>query len=131
MRPRRRSSRRTAPWGVSRPVPSFRPRLLAVVANEAKNRRKVALRRANLALRAEMESTGGNAPPSPEATILAAERRAELLHALGGLREEDRLVIAFRYFLGLSEAETPRLWAAHGGLSSPRSHERSAACARG
>jgi RNA polymerase sigma factor (sigma-70 family) len=28
-----------------------------------------------------------------------------LLHALGGLREEDRLVIAFRYFLGLSEAE--------------------------
>ena len=84
----------------------FRPWLLAVVANEAKNRRKAAFRRANLALRAGMESPEGNAPPSPEATILAAERRAEVLHVLGGLREEDRLVIAFRYFLGLSEAET-------------------------
>ncbi len=84
----------------------FRPWLLAVVANEAKNHRKAAVRRADLALRAGMESSGGNAPPSPEATILAAERRAELLEALGGLREEDRLVIAFRYFLGLSEAET-------------------------
>ncbi len=84
----------------------FRPWLLAVVANEAKNRRKAAVRRADLALRAGMESSGGNAPSSPEATILAAERRAELLEALGGLREEDRLVIAFRYFLGLSEAET-------------------------
>ena len=77
-----------------------------MVANEAKNRRKAALRRANLALRVGTESTGGDAPPSPEATILAAKRRAELLHALGGLREEDRLVIAFQYFLGLSEAET-------------------------
>ena len=84
----------------------FRPWLLAVVANEAKNRRKAALRRADLALRAGMEGAGGNAPPSPEATVLAAERRADLLHALGGLHEEDRLVIAFRYFLGLSEAET-------------------------
>ena len=84
----------------------FRPWLLAVVANEAKNRRKAAVRRADLALRAGMESSGGNTPSSPEATILAAERRAELLHALDGLREEDRLVIAFRYFLGLSEAET-------------------------
>ena len=84
----------------------FRPWLLAVVANEARNRRKAALRRANLTLRAGMESSGGNDSPSPEATILAAERRAELLHALGGLREGDRLVIAFRYFLGLSEAET-------------------------
>jgi RNA polymerase sigma-70 factor, ECF subfamily len=84
----------------------FRPWLLAVVANEAKNRRKAALRRADLVLRVGMESSEGNAPPSPEANILAAERRAELLHTLGGLREEDRLVIAFRYFLGLSEAET-------------------------
>ena len=84
----------------------FRPWLLAVVANEARNRRKAAVRRADLALRAGMESSQGNAQPSPEATILAAERRAELLHAIGNLREEDRLVIAFRYFLGLSEAET-------------------------
>ena len=85
---------------------AFRPWLLAVVANEAKNRRKAAIRRADLALRAGMEASPGNTPTSPEAAILAAERRAELLHALDGLREEERLVIAFRYFLGLSEAET-------------------------
>ena len=85
----------------------FRPWLLAVVANEAKNRRRAAVRRAHLALQAGMEDSQGNdAPTSPEAAIVAAEQRAELLHALGGLREEDRLVIAFRYFLGLSEAET-------------------------
>ena len=84
----------------------FRPWLLAVVANEARNRRKAALRRADLALRAGMEDPRANAPPSPEAATLSAERRAELLHALGSLREEDRLVIALRYFLGLSEAET-------------------------
>jgi hypothetical protein len=41
----------------------LRPWLLAVVANEAKNRRKAALRRANLALRAGMESTGGTPHP--------------------------------------------------------------------
>jgi RNA polymerase sigma-70 factor (ECF subfamily) len=37
---------------------------------------------------------------------LAAERRAELLGTLGALREEDRMVIGYRYFLQLSEAET-------------------------
>ena len=84
----------------------FRPWLLAVVANEAKNRRKAAVRRADLALRIAGEGLRGNAQPSPEAAMLAAERRSELLGALGGLREEDRLVIGCRYFLGLSEAET-------------------------
>ena len=84
----------------------FRPWLLAVVANEAKNRRKAAVRRSGLAFRAGMEESLGNGSPSPEAAVVAAERRAELLHALDGLREEYRLVIALRYFLGLSEAET-------------------------
>ena len=83
----------------------FRPWLLAVVANEAKNRRKAAGRRFSLALRAARENPTGDTP-SPEAAAVAAERRAELLAAVGALREEDRLVIGCRYFLGLSEAET-------------------------
>ena len=37
---------------------------------------------------------------------MAAERREELLAMLGGLSEDDRLVISYRYFLGLSEEET-------------------------
>ena len=43
--------------------------------------------------------------PSPEAAAVAAETRATLLQAVNELREEDRLVIACRYFLDLSEAE--------------------------
>jgi len=91
--------------GRFRPGAPFRPWLLAVVANEARNRRKAARRRTNLVVRAA-GAPSREASSSPEASVLAAERRAELLGALGGLREEDRLVIGCRYFLGLSEAET-------------------------
>ena len=84
----------------------FRPWLLAIVANEARNRRKAASRRAGLFLRVAEEPPGGDGVPLPEAAVVAAERRAELLEALKGLREEDRAVIGYRYFLDLSEAET-------------------------
>jgi RNA polymerase sigma-70 factor (ECF subfamily) len=43
---------------------------------------------------------------SPEAAVVAAERREELLSRLGELSEDDRLVISYHYFLGLSEEET-------------------------
>jgi RNA polymerase sigma-70 factor (ECF subfamily) len=84
----------------------FRPWLLQIVANEARNRRRSAGRRAGLELRVAAESPPGDAAPSPEGALLDAERRAALLAALEGLREEERLVIACRYFLDLSEAET-------------------------
>lgn len=83
----------------------FRPWLLTVVANEARNRRRAAGRRMGLALRAA-EGGAQVAPPSPETTVVAGERRAELLSAVEGLREEDREVISLRYFLELTEAET-------------------------
>jgi RNA polymerase sigma-70 factor (ECF subfamily) len=97
---------------------AFRPWLLAIVANEAKNRRKAAGRRSGLVLRlADHEgspdtpcpgSSGSSEIPegSPEAELLAGERRAELLESVRGLRERDRLALACRYFLGLSEEET-------------------------
>jgi RNA polymerase sigma factor (sigma-70 family) len=84
----------------------FRPWLLSIVANEARNRRRSAGRRERLALRAAEDPLSGGAVPSPEAAILDAERREELLAAVEGLREDDRLAIACRYFLGLSEEET-------------------------
>ena len=89
-----------------RPGAPFRPWLLRIVANEARNRKGAAGRRARLVLRAATEAPVGDAAPSPEAAALAAERRAELLFALEALREADRLAIACRYFLGLSEEET-------------------------
>jgi RNA polymerase sigma factor (sigma-70 family) len=84
----------------------FRPWLLQIVANEARNRRRAAGRRSALALRAADEETSGDAAPSPEAALLGAEQRRALLDAVNGMREEDRLVIGCRYFLELSEEET-------------------------
>ena len=84
----------------------IRPWLLRIVANEARNRRRSADRRAGLALRAAVASPREELAPSPESAVLADEMRGQLLAALGRLRDEEREVIGARYFLGLSEAET-------------------------
>ena len=85
---------------------SFRPWILAIVANEARNRRRATGRRARLSLQLAEERPSGGAAPSPEVALLAREERAELLAAVDRLGEEQRAAIACRYFLGLSEAET-------------------------
>ncbi|HVS84836.1 MAG TPA: RNA polymerase sigma factor [Gaiellaceae bacterium] len=72
----------------------FRPWLLAIVANEARNRRRSAGRRLGLALRAAAEPVAEQ-----------PDRRA-LLDALSALPEEAASVLAYRFLLGLSEAET-------------------------
>ncbi|MGH3092390.1 MAG: RNA polymerase sigma factor [Gaiellaceae bacterium] len=92
--------------GRFRPDAPFRPWVLRIVANEARNRRRSAGRRERLALRAVEDPLSGGAVPSPEAALLESEERAGLLAAVEDLREEDRLVIACRYFLELSEEET-------------------------
>lgn len=84
----------------------FRPWLLQIVANEARNRRRSAGRRASLALRAARDDVSGDAAPSPEAALLAGEDRARLLDAVNDLPEDARLVVSCRYLLGLSEEET-------------------------
>jgi RNA polymerase sigma factor (sigma-70 family) len=73
----------------------FRPWLLRIVANEARNRRRASGRRLRLALRA------------------AAEHRDEepvdtrtLLDALSRLPHDAQVVLACRYLVGLSEQET-------------------------
>ena len=83
----------------------FRPWLLQIVSNEARNRRRSAGRRERLFMRAAEEDSGG-AAPSPETTVVESEQRARLLQALEALRPEDRDVIACRYLLDLSEEET-------------------------
>jgi len=84
----------------------LRPWLLSIVANEARNRRRSAVRRDRLALRAAVEVRPGDAVPSPEAALLAGEERERLLAAVEALPDEHRDAIACRYLLGLSEAET-------------------------
>jgi RNA polymerase sigma-70 factor (ECF subfamily) len=84
----------------------FRPWLLTIVANEARNRRRSSGRRESLALRAAAEVPSGGAAPSPEGALVASEERAELLRAVEALPDEHRLVVACRFFLDLSEEET-------------------------
>ena len=84
----------------------LRPWLLRIVANEARNRRRSAGRRAHLALRAGREKISGDAAPSPEDIVVADEERRRLLRDLDGLPERARQVLACRYLLDLSEAET-------------------------
>ncbi len=83
----------------------FRPWLLRIVANEAINRRKAAGRRPTVGLSVVEDRASGDTALSPEASALAHERREVVLEALRKMREEDRLVIAYRYFFDLSEVE--------------------------
>jgi RNA polymerase sigma-70 factor (ECF subfamily) len=84
----------------------FRPWLVRIAMNEARNRRRAAGRRAGLVLRLIPELTGSGAVPSAESAALEGDERAQLAAAVAHLREDDQLIIAARYFLGLSEAET-------------------------
>ena len=84
----------------------FRPWLLRIVANEARNRRRSAARRERLSLRAAAEARPGDAVPSPEAALLSRESQGQLLAAVERLSDDHRDAIACRYLLGLSEAET-------------------------
>jgi RNA polymerase sigma factor (sigma-70 family) len=101
----------------------FRPWLLQIVANEARNRRRAAGRREFLAVRAVAESVSGGAAPSPEAEVLAAAEREELVRGIARLREEDRLVIACRHFLELSQEETAAVLGVPAGTVKSR-HSR-------
>ena len=84
----------------------FRPWLLAIVANEARARRRAAGRREAWTARAAREQmVSGGAAPSPETTVVQDERREELLAALARLDERDRTVLSLRHLLDLSERE--------------------------
>lgn len=84
----------------------FRPWLLRIVANEARNGARSSRRRAGLASRLVTGRPSGDAAPSPEEAALAGERRAQLAGAVARLPERLRLVVTCRYLLDLSEAET-------------------------
>jgi RNA polymerase sigma-70 factor (ECF subfamily) len=89
--------RRTAP---------FRPWLLRIVGNEARNRVRARGRRDRVVERAAADPvvSGGAAPP-PEADVLAAETHRELFAALDRLRPDERLAIFARFYLGLTDEE--------------------------
>jgi RNA polymerase sigma factor (sigma-70 family) len=83
----------------------FRPWLLRIVANEARNYRRSTWRRGALASRAAVEAAFDGTARSAEADVLAAEDRAHLLEAIGRLPEGDRMAIVGRYILELTDEE--------------------------
>jgi RNA polymerase sigma-70 factor (ECF subfamily) len=89
----------------------FRPWLLRIVANEARNRLRSDRRRQARGAAAKDDVDlppiePVDPDPSPEERVLADDQRRLLLSALARLREQDRLVIGARYLLDLNEAET-------------------------
>jgi RNA polymerase sigma factor (sigma-70 family) len=85
-----------------------RPWLLTIVANAARTRRATSARRPTLTLQA-VATAADDSARSPESVALVAEQRLELLNAVNALRDDDQRVIAYRYFLDLSEAEMAHL----------------------
>jgi RNA polymerase sigma factor (sigma-70 family) len=90
----------------------FRPWLLRIVANEARNRVRSNRRRREVPGPGPETGDGRHLAaepvdpaPSPEEWMLAADQRRQLLAALDRLPEQDRLVVGSRYLLDLSEAE--------------------------
>jgi RNA polymerase sigma-70 factor (ECF subfamily) len=89
-------------FDASRP---FRPWLLAIVANTARNQRRSATRRERVAQRAAgAERVVTN--ESAEDTVLTEHVRRRVEQALASLSHEHRDVVACRYLMELSEEET-------------------------
>lgn len=102
-----------------RPGAPFKPWLLAIVANEARNRARSAARRSDLHLRAARSGAGG-AAPSAEAAALAADESAQVVELLNGLEPEDRLVIALRYLMEMTEKEMAQVMCCRPGTVKSR-----------
>jgi RNA polymerase sigma-70 factor (ECF subfamily) len=113
----------------------FRPWLLSIVGNEARNRIRARGRREGLADRALAAIRGGAtratadgsprpaaAADSPEIEVLVGETQAEVRAALRGLGEDERRVVACRYLLGLSESETCAALGIPAGTAKSRLH---------
>jgi RNA polymerase sigma factor (sigma-70 family) len=86
----------------------FRPWLLEIVGNEARNRRRARGRREGLLARAAaaMQGIAGSPDPAPELSVLADETQVEVRTALSSLDDGERLVVTCRFLLELTEAET-------------------------
>jgi RNA polymerase sigma-70 factor (ECF subfamily) len=86
---------------------AFRPWLLRIVINEARNVRRSELRHERLAERAAEQHHPSAA--APDETVLAQEEVATVLEALTQLSDADRLAVVLRYFAQLPDADAAAL----------------------
>jgi RNA polymerase sigma-70 factor (ECF subfamily) len=103
--------------GGYRPGAPFRPWLLRIVANEARNHHRSTVRRA---AREAATALPGAELLEPGALVADRERKEQLLAAVSGLPEKLRLVVTCRYLLDLDEAETADILAVPRGTVKSR-----------
>lgn len=84
----------------------FRPWVLRIVTSEARNQMRSAQRRTEYELMPWGDQLLDGTAPSPEEQAMTVLSQERLLEAVNGLPLKDREVIASRFFLDLSEAET-------------------------
>jgi RNA polymerase sigma factor (sigma-70 family) len=84
---------------------AFRPWFLAIVANEARNRRRSSGRQDAVTLRLRARVTDAW-EHSAEDGAMARDQHERLIAAVASLPDRDREIVALRYFAGLTEAET-------------------------
>jgi RNA polymerase sigma-70 factor (ECF subfamily) len=87
-----------------RPGAPFRPWVLRIVTNEARNQHRRHARQTQLALR-EVARRAALPERTPESAAIDEEDRRVLADAISGLTPGDREVIALRWFGELTEAE--------------------------
>ena len=101
-----------------RPGSTFRPWLLTIVANEARNRRRSRSRRASLELRVRQQPIAIGA--ASDTLAIDHEQRRRLVAAVSELPDHHREVVALRFFAGLSESETAQVLACPLGTAKSR-----------
>lgn len=98
----------------------FRPWLLQIVANEARNRRRALGRRAHHEARYAAEPAPPE--PSPEGLALEADRTARIHAAVDALAPDDRTAVICRFVLGLEDDETAAVLGVRRGAVRMRVH---------
>ena len=90
---------------------SFKPWLLAIVANAARNKLRSSGRQPRLRDRLAVDRAIGpvHVAPSAESAVVDADQRRSLADAIDQLPAKARLVVTCRYLLELSEAETAQV----------------------
>jgi RNA polymerase sigma-70 factor (ECF subfamily) len=109
-------------WRFRAAVPNgegVRPWLYRVVVNACLSKLRADGRHPT----APLESDGPSADDGPELVVLASEAQRAVATALAGLPEHLRVVIALRYYAGLSEKEIATVIRRRPGTVKSRLHE--------
>ena len=90
---------------------AFKPWLLAIVVNAARNNARSSGRQPRLRDRLSGDRAVGplHIVPSAESAAMIDDERRSLVEAIGALPANARLVVTCRYLLELSEAETAQM----------------------